>query len=38
MPWNIGIMEYWNNGFGGSRSVFMGLAETKKIKSDQYRL
>jgi hypothetical protein len=30
----VGLMEHWNNGFGGKRSVFMGLAETKKIKSD----
>jgi hypothetical protein len=30
MPGSTGIMEYWNNGFDGSRPIFKGLAETKK--------
>jgi hypothetical protein len=31
-------MERWNIGFGGMGSVFMGLAEIKKIKSERYLL
>jgi hypothetical protein len=38
MPRGIGIMERWNIGFGGSRSVFIVLAEIEKIKSDRYPL
>jgi hypothetical protein len=38
MPWGIGIMECWNIGFDGMRSVLIGLAEIKKIKSELYPL
>jgi len=32
------MLEYWNIEFGGMRSVFIGLMETKKIKSDYHPL
>jgi hypothetical protein len=32
----VGIMESWNIGFDGLGSVFIGLADIKKIKSDPY--
>jgi hypothetical protein len=38
MKRGIGIMEFWNIGFGGKRSVFIGLAEIEKIKLDLYPL
>jgi hypothetical protein len=25
MPWGVGIMEYWNTGFGGMISIFIWL-------------
>jgi hypothetical protein len=33
MPWGIGIMEYWNTGFGGLRSFFIDGMD-QKIESD----
>jgi len=36
MPWGSGIMEFWNIGFGGMRSDFIGLTEIKKIKIDPH--
>jgi hypothetical protein len=38
MPWGIGIMECWNIGFGGRRSVFKCMAELKNINSDHHPL
>jgi hypothetical protein len=32
----MNAMGYWNMGFGGIGSVFIGLAEMKKIKLDLY--
>jgi len=39
MPWGIGILEYWNIGFGGRRSVSIGFYKVvviQKIKSNTY--
>jgi hypothetical protein len=38
MPWGIGIMECWNIGFGGRRSVFYMDGTEQKIKTDSHPL
>jgi hypothetical protein len=37
MPWGIGRMEFWNNGFGGMRSVLINSSD-QKLRSGHHPL
>jgi hypothetical protein len=38
MPWGAGIMECWNTGFGGMKSMFYIDDIDQKLKSEHHPL